>query len=62
LDLLRYVRHNPVRSVRSLAVDLHRDYKNVHQDVEALAKIGLLARTTESVTAPFAEVDVRFVL
>jgi len=62
LDLLRHVRHHQVRSVKSLAADLHRDYKNVHQDVEALAKLGLLARTPDSVVAPFAEVDARFVL
>jgi predicted transcriptional regulator len=45
-----------------LATDLHRDYKNVHKDVEALAKLGLLSRTPESVVAPYAEVDARFVL
>jgi predicted transcriptional regulator len=62
LQLLRYVRHHHVSSVKSLAVDLRRDYKNVHRDVEELTRIGLLARTAEHVTAPFGEVDARLVL
>jgi len=62
LQLLRYVRHHHVRNIKSLADDLHRDYKNVHNDVEALARLGLLSRTSESVVAPYAEVDARFVL
>ncbi len=62
LQLLRYVRHHHVPSVKALAADLRRDYKNVHRDVEELTKIGLLARTAERVTAPFAEVDARLVL
>lgn len=62
LHLLRYVRHNQVRSIKALAADLHRDYKNVHRDVEALTKLGLLSRTSDTVVAPFAEVDARFVL
>ena len=56
IHLLRYVRHNHVRNIKALADDLHRDYKNVHKDVEELTKIGLLAKTKEHVTAPFAHV------
>ncbi|MDR3515549.1 MAG: hypothetical protein P4M00_07025 [Azospirillaceae bacterium] len=62
LDLLRYVRHHHVRTVKALAADLHRDYKNVHKDVAELAKLGLLARTADQIIAPYAEVDARFVL
>ena len=62
LDLLRYVRHHQVRTVKALAADLRRDYKNVHRDVEELTKLGLLARTADQVVAPYAEVDARFVL
>lgn len=62
LHLLRYVRHHQVRTVRSLAADLHRDDENVHTDVEALVKLGLLCRTPGEVVAPYAEVDARFVL
>ncbi|HLO76489.1 MAG TPA: hypothetical protein VK196_08540 [Magnetospirillum sp.] len=62
LDLLRYVRHHEVRTVKALAADLHRDYKNVHKDVEELTKLGLLTRTTDQVVAPYGEVDAKFVL
>jgi predicted transcriptional regulator len=62
LDLLRYVRHHPVANIKALAADLHRDYKNVHQDVRELTKLGLLSRSADQVIAPFAEVDARFVL
>ena len=31
-------------------------------DLEALTKLGLLSRTPDSVVAPYAEVDARFVL
>jgi hypothetical protein len=41
---------------------LRRDYKNVHQDVEELIKIGLLARTAERVLAPFGEVQASLLL
>ena len=62
LDLLRYVRHHQVRTVKALANDLRRDYKNVHKDVEELTKLGLLARTADQVVAPYAGVDVHFTL
>jgi predicted transcriptional regulator len=62
VELLRHVRHNRVPSVKALATDLHRDYKNVHQDVEELTKIGLLARNAGEVTAPFGEVEAKLVL
>ena len=62
LHLLRYVRHHQVRNIKALAVDLHRDYKNVHNDVEALSRLGLLTRTADCVTAPYAQLDARFVL
>ena len=62
LDLLRYVRHHEVRTIRALATDLHRDYKNVHNDVEELTRLGLLARSEGHVIAPFAEVEARFIL
>lgn len=62
LDLLRYVRHHRVRTVKALATDLHRDYKNVHSDVKELTRLGLLARTADQVVMPYSEVDARFVL
>ena len=62
LDLLRYVRHHQVRTIKALAADLHRDYKNVHKDVEELTKLGLISRTADQVVAPYGEVEAKFVL
>ena len=62
LQLLRHVRHHKVDSIRALAVELHRDYKNVHNDVGRLEQLGLLAREDGRVVAPYAEVDAQFVL
>lgn len=62
LHLLRYVRHNEVRNVSALAASLGRNYKNVHNDVEALTTLGLLTRTADRVVAPYAEVDAHLTL
>ena len=35
-------------SIRKLATELHRDYKNVHTDVKELQNIGLIEETRES--------------
>src|SRR5713226_3679900 len=45
IELLHYVRHHKVTSVRSLAKALRRDYSNVHADVQALTAAGLLDST-----------------
>ena len=55
-ELLRYVRHHPVRSVAALARSVGRDYKRVHEDVEALAKIGLIERD-RGLRAPFDQIQ-----
>lgn len=44
LELLRHLRRHPAASVAVLARALGRDYKRVHEDVEALAASGLLVR------------------
>lgn len=62
LSLLRHVRHHPSDNIRALATALKRDYKNVHRDVEALAKLGLLARNDGGVEAPFAELEAKLSL
>ena len=55
-ELLRYVRHHPVRSVAALARDIGRDYKRVHEDVEALTEIGLIERD-HGLRAPFDQIQ-----
>lgn len=44
LELLRHLHRQPMASVRTLAAALGRDYKNVHQDVQALIEAGLIER------------------
>jgi len=62
LELLRHVRRNQVSSISALATMLKRDYRNVHQDVDALSKLGLLEKSPSAVRAPFATVDAHFAL
>jgi len=58
---LRYVHKHPAASIRALAQALDRDYRRVHDDVEALAEAGLLIRAEEGtgVTAPFDAIETR---
>lgn len=59
LELLRHVHRSPARSVRALAQALGRDYRRVHQDVEALETAGLLDHDKSGVRAEFDAFDVR---
>jgi len=57
VELLRHVRQHGAASMRELAASLHRDYKNVHDDVCALEAGGLLVREGRRLTAPWNEVQ-----
>ncbi len=43
------IRHAP-RSIKALAAALERDYRNVHEDVTALRRAGLLSLTPDGIT------------
>src|SRR5229473_2092144 len=58
MELLRYVRHHKVASVRALAKALKRDYSNVHADVRTLAAAGLLD-TTDGLRADYDAIETR---
>lgn len=45
LELLRHVHRHALQSIRALAMALGRDYKRVHEDMEALVEAGLLDRS-----------------
>jgi len=45
--LLERLRHAGPSSIYELAKRLGRDYKNVHTDVTALVKIGLIERSSD---------------
>lgn len=57
MELLRYVRHNQVTSIRALAKALGRDYSNVHADVQALAGAGLLESSPAGVRADYDAIE-----
>jgi predicted transcriptional regulator len=44
-ELLQHLRESGPLSVRKLAAELHRDYKNVHTDVKDLLYVGLIEET-----------------
>ena len=53
LDLLKYVRQNGADNVKSLAVSLGRDYKNVHHDVSVILSAELLLQDGRKLSAPW---------
>ncbi len=58
LELLRHLHRHPARSIRALASALGRDYRRVHEDVEALESAGLLERDKDGVRADYETFDV----
>jgi len=56
LALLRHLRRRRAASVADLARRLKRDYKRVHQDVEALEAAGLIARDGRGLRADYDEI------
>lgn len=61
LELLRHLHRHPAASVRSLAQQLGRDYRRVHEDVEALAASGLIDRDSQGtgLSAPYDAIEAR---
>jgi predicted transcriptional regulator len=55
-DLLRHLHRHPAPNVASLARALERDYKRVHEDVEALLAAGLLERDEAGLHADYDEI------
>ncbi|MGD0911278.1 MAG: hypothetical protein ABR928_05240 [Terracidiphilus sp.] len=62
MELLRFVRRHQVTSIRALAKALGRDYSNVHADVQALAKAGLLDTTSKGVRADYDAIETRIAI
>ena len=58
LELLRHVHRTPPRSVLVLARALGRDYKRVHEDVEALVAAGLLGRDDSGLHADYDSIQI----
>jgi predicted transcriptional regulator len=62
IELLKFVRHHPVPSVRALAKALGRDYSNVHADVQALTTAGLLDATGGSLHADYDAIETKIAI
>ena len=61
--LLKTLRTKGPMSVRALAGEQRRDYKNVHRDVKLLERIGLIERTQDKkVEVPWDIVEARLKL
>ena len=58
LELLRQVHRAPPRSVLALARALGRDYKRVHEDVDALLAAGLLDRSEAGLRAEYDAIQI----
>ena len=62
-SLLKKLHANGPMSIRALANDLDRDYKNVHTDVRRLENIGLIGRTKDDrIIVPWDIVEARLLL
>jgi predicted transcriptional regulator len=61
--LLKKLHANGPMSIRALAKDLGRDYKNVYTDVRRLENIGLIGRTkNDRIKVPWDIVEARLLL
>ena len=61
--LLKKLHANGPQSIRALATNLGRDYKNVHTDVRRLENIGLIGRTkNDQIKVPWDIVEARLLL
>lgn len=57
LELLRNVHRDPAKNISVLGQALGRNYRRVHEDVEALAAAGLLDRDKEGLRADYDTFD-----
>jgi predicted transcriptional regulator len=58
LELLHHVHRDPPRSIHALAAALGRDYRRVHEDVEALVAAGLLLRDEAGLRAEYDTIQI----
>ncbi len=61
-EMLRHLHRQPEASIAALARNLKRDYKRVHEDVEALTDAGLIERGDAGLRAEYDEIRTRIAL
>lgn len=57
--LLKRLRNKGPMSIRALAKELNRDYKNVHTDVRTLERVGLIETIDKKVRVPWDIVEAK---
>ena len=57
--LLEYVAQREGLSIRQLASELDRDYRNVYDDVQKLVQLGLVEIPLGILHVPYDEIDIR---
>jgi predicted transcriptional regulator len=64
LELLRHLHCTPAASINALAKTVGRNYRRVHEDVEALAEAGLVDREDGGtrLSAPYDAIETRIAL
>jgi predicted transcriptional regulator len=59
MALLEHVALREGMSIRQLAGELARDYRNVYDDVQRLAQLGLIEFLDGKLHVPYDEIDIR---
>jgi predicted transcriptional regulator len=62
-ELLRFLRKNGPMSIKRLAADLKRDYKNVYDDVKHLSNLDLIEKQEdETINVPWDDITIQLAL
>jgi len=59
MALLEHVAAQEGLSIRQLAVQLERDYRNIYDDVQRLLELGLVEIVDGKLHVPYDEIDIR---
>ena len=58
MSLLEYVAQHEGLSIRQLAAQLGRDYRNVYDDVQMLAELELIEKRASGLFAPYDDINI----
>lgn len=62
LELLQSLHEREAKDIKSLSSRIHRDYKNVYEDIKALNEAGLVEIDDRGVRVPFDRILAEMVL
>jgi len=61
-EIVHFLQNEGTMSIREVARQLGRDVKNVHTDIQALIRIGLVEQAKTGVSVPYDEIHANFTL